>query len=146
MTPHYSIVWILLILTSFTFAEDEFYDSEFDDLDFEFSIQQKSTIDDFPMQEIGQEELSNTAVAGALATHAVLQSKKPAYEEKKEEGEKLRKQKADKKNEENDQSEIDNMLKYSQIQPSAPQFEAPIYTAPNGRTYSEFNTHTVERY
>ena len=54
MSPHYSILGILLILASFTFADDEFDDSEFDDLDFEFSIQQKSTINDFPMQEIGQ--------------------------------------------------------------------------------------------
>jgi len=146
MTPHYSIIWILLILSSFTFAEDGFDDAEFDDLDFEFSIQQKSTLDDFPMQEIGQEELSNTAVAGALTTHAALQSKKPAYEEKEEQNEKLLNKKADKKNEENDLSEIDNMLKYGQIQISAPQFQQPIYSAPNGRTYGAHNTQTVERY
>jgi len=146
MTPNYSILGILLILSSFAFADDEFDDSEFDDLEFEFSIQQKSTINDFPMQEIGQEELSNTAVAGALTTHAALQSKKPAYEEKEEENEKLLNQKADKRNEEDEQSEIDDMLKYGQIQISAPHFQEPIYNTPNGRTYGAHNTHTVERY
>ena len=146
MRLKYSIIWILVILSSNAFAEDEFDDSEFDDLDFEFSIQRKSTLNDFPMQEIGQEELSNTAVAGALSSHAMLQSKKPIYQEKEEENEKKLTKDADKTNEENEQSEINDMLKHSQIQISAPQFQEPIYNTPNGRTYTEFNTHTVERY
>jgi hypothetical protein len=146
MKPFYSIVWVMITLSSFALADDEFDDSEFDDLDFEFSIQQKSTLNDFPMQEIGQEELSNTAVAGALSTNAVLQSKKPVYLEKDEESEKQLNKTADKKNEENEQSEINDMLKYSQIQISAPQFQAPIYNTPNGRTYDVHNTQTVERY
>jgi len=146
MTPYYSIIWVLLALASVTFADDEFDDSEFDDLDFEFSIQQKSTINDFPMQEIGQEELSNTAVAGALSTHAVLQSNKPVYLEKEEDNEKILNKEANKKNEGDKQSEIDDMLKYSQIQISAPQFQQPIYNTPNGRTYGAHNTQTVERY
>ena len=146
MRLKYSIIWILVILSSNSFAEDEFDDSEFDDLDFEFSIQRKSTLNDFPMQEIGQEELSNTSVAGALSSRAMLQSKKPIYQEKEEENEKKLTKDADKTNEENEQSEINDMLKYSQIQTSAPQFQEPIYNTPNGRTYTEHNTHTVERY
>lgn len=130
----------MLIFSSFTFAEDIFDDSDYDDIDFDFSIQQKSTLADFPMQEIGQDELSNTAIAGALTTQAALKSKKPTNEENEE---KRLKQKADK---ENDLSEISDTLKYSQIQISAPQFEAPIYNTPNGRTYTEHNTHTVERF
>jgi hypothetical protein len=146
MKPYYSIIGILLILCSFTYADDNFDDSEFDDIDFDFSIKKKSTIDDFPMQEIGQEELSNAAIAGALTTHAALQSKKPAYEEKEEENEKALNKDADKINEDNEQSEVDDMLKYSQIQTSAPEFQQPIYSAPNGRTYTEHNTQTVERF
>jgi len=146
--PHYSIIWVLLILTSVTFAEDEFEfdDSKYDDLDFEFSIQQKSTINDFPMQEIGQDELSNAVIGGALSARTAMQSKKPIYEEKEEDNEKILNKKADKTNEENEQSEIDDMLKYSQIQISAPQYQQPIYNTPNGRTYGAHNTTTVERY
>lgn len=147
MTPHYSILWILLTLASVTFADDEFDDSEFDNLDFEFSIQGKSTLNDFPMQEIGQEELSNTAVAGALSTHAVLQSNKPVYLEKEEEEEeKALNKDAGNINEVNKPSDADDILKYSQIKISAPQYQQPIYNTPNGRTYTEHNTHTVERY
>jgi hypothetical protein len=146
MTSHISIIWILLILCTFAYADDEFDDSDYDDIDFDFSIHQKSTIDDFPMQEVGQEELSNTAVAGALSTRAALQSKKPIYEEKEEENEKLLNKDVTKESEEDDLTEIDNLRQFSQSQISAPQFEQPTYNTPNGRIYTEHNTHTVERY
>lgn len=144
--PHYSIIGVMLILSSLTYAEDQFDDTSYDDLDFDFSIHQKSTLDDFPMQEIGQEELSNTAVAGALSSHTALQSKKPIYEEKEEENEKLLNKKANKKSKEHDLAEISDILKQSQSQIPAPQFQQPIYNTPNGRTYTGHNTHTVERY
>ena len=144
MKHHYSIFWILLIFSAFTYAEDTLDDPEFDDFEFEFSIQQKSTIDDFPMQEIGQEELSNTAVEGALSTRAALKSKKPIYEEKKEENEQNLSKEADKTNEEVEQSEIDKMLKFSDLQIPVQQYQEPIYTEPNGRTYTEHNTHTLD--
>ena len=146
MLPHYFILPLLLILASLSYAEDASDDDDYDDLDFDFSIQQKSTLEDFPMQEIDQEALSNTAVAGALTTHAALQSKKPAYKEKDDENEKLLKAKGDKKNTENELAEIKEMLKYSETPIIAPQFEAPIYNTPNGRVYTELNRHTVERY
>ena len=61
-----------------------------DDLDWEldFSIQQKSTKDDFPLQEISQEELSNAAIAGALKTAPAdekVRDARPAYAQESEE-------------------------------------------------------------
>lgn len=146
MTSHYSILWLVLIMSSLAYAEDGLDDMDYDDIDFDFSVHQKTTIDDFPMQEIEQEELSNTAVAGALSTHTALQSTKPIYVEKVEENEKLLKKDASTKSEENDLGELDKILEYSQSQIPSPQFQQPIYSAPNGRTYTEHNTHTVERY
>ena len=140
MTILFKVISITLALSSICFAADE---DDFDDLDFDFSIRQKSTISDFPMQEIGQEELSNAAIAGALQTYDAEKSDKPIYEEQDDKNEKRKKIELTKNDEKPD---IDDYLKFKHNQTSIPQFQQPTYNTPNGRSYNGHNTATVERY
>jgi len=114
------------------------------DLDYDFSVHQKSTIEDFPLKEIGQKEMSNAAIAGGLqARSANKRGKgKPVFLEQKEVNEK--KLTSDVKSDDSRLSEED-VLKYGQLQISAPQFQPPIYQQDVGRTYNDHQTTTVER-
>jgi hypothetical protein len=134
----------LLIVSSITLVAEE--DDDFDDLDFDFSIHQKSTLQDFPMQEINQDELSNAAIAGALqATSNDISQKtgKPIFAEQDEEDDK---RETSELKEEATGPDVDDILKFSQNLPPPPQYQQPIYNTPNGRTYESHNTTTIERF
>ena len=106
------IVYLLYFSLSATYV----YADE-DDLEFDFRIKQKSTLADFPMQEIGADELSNAAIAGALqATSADEQEKtgKPAYAQELEDSEKRKQEELE---EPNNEQQPDDILKYSQAIP-----------------------------
>jgi len=114
------------------------------DFDYDFSVHQKSTIDDFPLKEIGQEEMSNAAIAGGLqARSANKRGKgKPVFLEQKEANEK--KLKSDVESDDSTLNEEDS-IKYGQLQIRQPQFQMPIYQQDTGRSYNGHETHTVER-
>jgi len=112
-----------------------------DDLEFDFRIKQKSTLADFPMQEIGADELSNAAIAGALqATSADEQEKtgKPAYAQELEDSEKRKQEELEEPN--NDQ-QPDDILKYSQAIPILIEIPQEPFKLPNGRELSHFNKY-----
>jgi len=138
---------LLLIFVSTTLVNSSLYAEDYEDidLDFEFAFHKKSTIEDFPLKEIDQDELSNAAIAGALQTNTYQadgQTGKPIYEEQQENNEK---QKTSNINNNEDGLKADDILKFSQNQPALPQFEAPIYHQPNGRIYVDHTTTTVAR-
>ena len=119
-----------------------------DDLDWEldFSIQQKSTKDDFPLQEISQEELSNAAIAGALKTAPAdekVRDARPAYAQESEANDQ-------RKVEELEEREKDKLEKAAATIfaiPEAPpiNFQQQTYQQNTGREYQHIETHTIER-
>jgi hypothetical protein len=118
-----------------------------DEFDFEkeFAIQQKSTLDTFPLQEIDPDSLSDLAIEGALQVQNNTSTDgKPAHLKVKEDNDKNKSGKvlseADK-----DPTKDDEILKYSQIVPNEPQFQPIIYSEPTGRTYTEHQTTTTFR-
>ena len=73
--------FILFLCIQAAVAEDEL------EWELDFEIRQKSTLSDFPLQEIGQDELSNAAIAGALQKTSSLQQAgegKPAHQQEEE--------------------------------------------------------------
>lgn len=132
---------VLLPLASASFSA--FADEEDDfDLDFYFSKKQKSTLEDFPLQEIGSEELSDAAIAGALQTNSSGNNldAKPVYEEQKEATDK---KKVAATGKEKDQLEAEKILQFSQQAPP-PQIQLPEFVTPSIRTL-QVNSTTVER-
>lgn len=119
-----------------------------DDLDWEldFSIEQKSTKDDFPLQEISQEELSNAAIPGALkAVEANQQARdvRPAHAQEAEKNDK-------RKVEELENSENEELSKKALTVFAIPDippidFQQQTYKVPDGRDYGRLETTTVER-
>lgn len=135
---------VLLLFIEGCFADDDDLDFEFD-----FSRHQKSTLENFPMQEINQEELSDAAIAGALqvqtrGTQTSDDSGKPVYEKIKEEDQKKQTEEV-LSDSEKDIVGADQLLKFSEIIPSQPQFQPIIYQQPTGRTYTEHQTTTLSR-
>jgi len=130
------IVYLLYFSLSATYV----YADE-DDLEFDFRIKQKSTLADFPMQEIGADELSNAAIAGALqATSADEQEKtgKPAYAQELEDSEKRKQEELE---EPNNEQQPDDILKYSQAIPILIEIPQEPFKLPNGRELSHFNKY-----
>jgi len=124
---------------------------EYDDLDleFDFSRHQKSTLENFPMQAIDQEQLSDTAIEGALQVQTSGAKKtdidgKPIYKKLKEEDQKKQSEEI-LSDSEKDIVGSDELLKYSQILPSQPEFQPIIYQQPTGRTYTDHQTSTISR-
>lgn len=114
------------------------------DPEFEFARQQKSTIDNFPMKEIDQEEMSEAAIAGALQVQTKLNTDtgKPIYQKMDEdEGRKQSKEAVS----ERDQLKKEQVLLFSQELPSQLDFQPIIYEQPTGRTYTEHHTTTLSR-
>ena len=147
-TRIFKVTYLSLILHSFlltassinlAMAEEDF------DFEQEFSIQRKSTLDTFPLQEIDQDSLSDMAIEGALQVQNQSSSDgKPIHQKVKEEGDK--KQSGEVLGEaEKDPSKEDEILKYSQILPNEPQFQPIIYSQPTGRTYTDHQTTTTFR-
>ena len=130
------IVYSLYFALSSTYifaAEDE------DDFEFDFSIRQKSTLADFPMQEIGADELSNAAIAGALqATSADEQEKtgKPAYAQELEDSEKRKQEEL--VGPDNEQT-AEDILKFSQSIPIQIEIPREPFKIPDGREVTHFN-------
>ena len=129
----------------------ESFAEESSDLDpeFDFSRHQKSTIDNFPMQPIDQEGLSDAAIKGALMvqTRGSQDSElsgRPITEKLDEEDQKTQTKKV-LSNNEKDIVSTDELLKFSQILPSQPQFQPIIYQQPTGRTYTDHQTTTLDR-
>lgn len=116
---------------------------EFDDLESFFSIRQKSTLDDFPLQEIGGEALSDAAIEGALQVNTASGNQaKPIYLEEKEHSDKEKSGEALK---EGEQLSTDSALEIKQFRVIEPHFQLPVYQQPSGRTYNEHHSTTVER-
>lgn len=139
---HLILLICLFPIRCFSDELDEFDEDE--DLEYFFSTRQKSTIDDFPLKEIGGDELSNAAIEGALQANSSSSdlSAKPIYEQEKEESDKKKSGDALKKDE---LLKLGKGLPINQFPVSTPQFQQPIYVAPTGRTYGGHSTHTELR-
>ncbi len=135
------LVFILLssMLFSYSYADEDI------NLDLEFSIQQKSTLDTFPLKEIDQDSLSDMVIEGAL----LVQSNnadgiaKPVHEKVKEESDKNKAKSTISDGKSDILSESDT-LKFSQSLPVIPQIQ-PVYSEPTGRTYADHQTTTTFR-
>lgn len=134
-------IGILILLSPLVLAEDEL------DWELDFEIKQKSTLSDFPLKEIGQEELSNAAIAGALQKNTSLQqesSGKPAYQQEEEALNKNKVARVEKR-------ELDENIDAESFLQSIPQlpptidFQPETYKIPDGRTYEHWENTTVER-
>jgi hypothetical protein len=136
---------MLLLLMALSVSAEEPGESDFE---LDFLINTRSTIGDFPLQEIDQDALSNAVIEGALkSTSAGIGpvAGKPAYTE-------LGEQEARSKNEqllvevESGSLNASEFLDLANI-PDAPppQIELPAYQEPNGRHYDHHQTWTVER-
>lgn len=126
------LICSVLACSSILAEEDDF------DLEFEFGLKKKSTIRDFPLQELDSEVLSDAAIAGALqASSAGSGSGKPAYLEQKEKDEKQSKSelKLDP-----DYAADNEALRYGQPTPQFIQFELPVYQMDTGRINQHNNT------
>ncbi len=114
-----------------------------EDLEYFFKSRQKSTIEDFPLQEIASEDLSAAAIAGALRVDgATGEEGKPAYLQEKEASDK---KKSSEGLEQDERLKLDDKQTLNQSQISAPQLQQPIYQEPTGRTYGGHTTHTILR-
>jgi len=115
------------------------------DFEKEFTFQQKSTFDTFPLQEIDPDSLSDLAIEGALqAQHNTSTDSKPVHLEVKEENDKRKSGKV-LSGTDKDPNKDDEILKYSQIVPNEPLLQPIIYSEPTGRTYTEHHTTTTFR-
>jgi len=141
---HTIFIFIFFICFSqLSHSEDDLdWDNEYD-----FSGYQKSTLADFPLQEIGQDELSNAVIEGGLqaaSNQSFNATGKPIYVQQQEENEKDKtaKLKSDK-----NETALEEILEVKRNLPPLPVFIQPEYTPPTtGRTYGAHNTHTVERF
>lgn len=109
------------------------------DFELEFGIKQKTTLNDFPLQEIDGDELSNAAIGNALGTSSVSSAGgqgKPAYEEQDEQDNKRKKEEL--KLGEN-LPDVDDFLRNS-LAPQAPQFPQQDFAEDLGRTVHHNNT------
>lgn len=122
--------------------------SEEDDFEFDFSIHQKSTLENFPLQAIDQEALSDTAIEGALQVQSQQvqdsEGRKPIHQKVKEESQKQQTEEVLSESKK-DLVGADELLKFSQILPSQPQFAPIIYQQPTGRTYTDHHTSTISK-
>jgi hypothetical protein len=138
----------ILSLVLLSFIEVGLADDDFD-LEFDFSRHQKSTLENFPMQAIDQEELSDAAIEGALqvqnsGNQSSGSNGKPVYEKLKEEDQKKQTEEV-LSDAEKDLVGSDQLLKFSEIIPNQPQFQPIIYQQPTGRTYTDHQTTTLSR-
>lgn len=137
------ITCLIILSTAISHAEEDL------DLEFEFARHQKSTLENFPMEAIDQEALSDAAIEGALQVQTrqdnnIGQNGKPIYQKLNEDNQKKQTEEvlSDK---EKDIVSGDNLLKFSEILPTQPQFQPIIYQQPTGRTYTEHQTTTISR-
>lgn len=139
----FQIFLLVFMLPMGSFAEEwEDWEEEDEDLEQFFSTRQKSTINDFPLQEIGGDELSNAAIAGALrANSSSGLTAKPIFEQEKEENDKKKSGDALK---EDELLKLGKDLPTNQFPVFTPETFQPIYQQPTGRTYTG-STHTIER-
>ena len=137
------LVGILLFASlSYHPAIAEDFDDD-DDLESFFAIRQKSTLDDFPLQEIGGDALSDAAIEGALQVNTASGNQaKPIYLEEKEHTDKEKSGEALK---EGEQLANDSALEIKQFRVVEPIFQLPDYQQPTGRTYNEHRSNTIER-
>jgi len=139
MLTHARSLALLIVVSMPIFAEEEL------DWELEFGIQQKSTIEDFPLKQIGAEELSDAAIAGGLQSTSAGQtggSGKPAFEEQKEDANKRQKSELDI---EQDSLSPDDILRFSQGVPDPVPYSQGPLVIPNGRTYGQLNNSAFER-
>ena len=137
---------VLVFFIEGCLADDDDLDLDFE---FDFSRHQKSTLENFPMQAIDQEALSDAAIEGALlvqtqGNQSSDENGKPVYEKLKEEDQKKQTEEV-LSDTEKDLVESDQLLRFSEILPSQPQFQPIIYQQPTGRTYTDHQTTTLER-
>lgn len=132
ITPILRFVLLLSICIP-CLAEEDF------DFELEFGIKQKSTLADFPLQEIGADELSNAAIGDALGSSAAQSANtegKPAYEEQNELDNKRKKEELKISN---SNQNVDDFLRNS-LAPQAPQFPQQVFSEDLGRTVQHNNT------
>ena len=123
------------------FADDEL------DWELDFEIKQKSTLNDFPLQEIGQDELSNAAIAGALQKTSSLQQAgegKPAHQQEQESSNKNKVELVEKDQLEETQDAEALLQSFGNL-PQPVDFQPETYQIPNGRSYGHWENFTVER-
>lgn len=137
-------LFLFSLLVNLIFVTNVSADEEFD-FEQEFSIQRKSTLETFPLQEIDQESLSDLAIEGALQVQNQSSNDgKPVHQKVKEAGDKKQSEEA-LSEAEKDPAKEDEILKFSQIVPDQPQIQPIIYSQPTGRTYTEHQTTTTFR-
>ena len=137
-------LFLFSLLVNLIFVTNVSADEEFD-FEQEFSIQRKSTLETFPLQEIDQESLSDLAIEGALQVQNQSSNDgKPVHQKVKEAGDKKQSEKVLSETEK-DPTKEDEILKFSQIVPDQPQIQPIIYSQPTGRTYTEHQTTTTFR-
>ena len=139
-------IFVLCLLFSIQFCIAE----ELEDIDFEleFANHKKSTIENFPFQEIDQEALSDAAIPGALQVQTQHGSNadmngKPIYQKQDEENKKKQTEVVLSDSEKEKVSDKE-LLNFSQILLTQPVIQ-PIYQQPTGRTYTEHHTTTLSR-
>ena len=118
-------VFGLMLISSVSLAEDEL----------EFYFKQKSTMDSFPLEEIGQEELAEAVIEGALrasSAGAIEKTGKPAYAEQHDIDEKRSKSEL---SVELTEPQADETQKFHLYIPEQPQIPQQPFEIPNGRTY-----------
>lgn len=130
---------LILVMTcsSTVYGEDEDFDFEF-----EFETRKKSTINDFPLQEMDAELMSDAAIAGALqASSAGNGTGKPAYLEQAEQNEKRSKEELEF---ENDPNSLTEAQQFGHDIPQIIPYQQPIYQMDTGRIV-EHNNRGYER-
>lgn len=131
--------FLLGVIASGTVFAEEF------DFEKEFGLQQKTTLDTFPLKEIDTDSLSDMAIEGALQVQNTTGADgKPVHVKLKEESDKEKSGEAIDEAEK-DPTKDDDLLKFSQSLPAEPQFQPIIYSQPTGRTYTEHHTTTTFR-
>ncbi len=128
-----SLLVCCLLASTLLFAEDDDFD-----LEFEFGLQKKSTIGNFPLQELEPEVLSDAAIEGALqATSSGSGSGKPAFMEQQEQSEKQSKSEL---KIESDPTAGNEAFRFGQPTPTFIPYQQPIYEMDTGRINQHNNT------
>lgn len=130
-----------LCCSPLSFANDEL------DWELDFEIRQKSTLSNFPLEEIGGEELSNAVVEGALQSARSFDANtqgKPAFDQEQESNDKRKVEELDSPDAKEQRQTALELFGQFDTNPT-PEIPQQVFQIPNGRTYGRLETTTVER-
>lgn len=127
-----TLTLVLLTASLSAWAEDENFE-----FDMDFNIKGKSTIEDFPLQEVDANELSNAVIEGALQKTSAGSrnvSIKSAHVEQ------LEKEGKDKDSEltsapDKEEVTVEEWQRVSNAMIPEPEVRMPVFQEPNGRVY-----------